>query len=67
MSIGEEIGEYLKSDEVAGRDVVAKMLVGRSEARVAEEEEALTGTPSTRCSRCRSRKKLYNNERVTKI
>ena len=27
MSIGEEIGEYLKSDEVARRDVVAKMLV----------------------------------------
>ena len=29
MSIGEEKGEYLKSDEVARRDVDAKMLVGR--------------------------------------
>ena len=28
-SIREEIGEYLKSDEVARRDVDAKMLVGR--------------------------------------
>ena len=29
MTIREEIGEYLKSDEVARKDVVAKMLVGR--------------------------------------